>query len=100
VFVSLYDVAPDGMAKIPAIYPAHRERLNEFHRRGVLVAAGPLGKPPVAALGIFTTREAAEEFVAGDPFVMSGAVASWRIVEWDAVFLDAPPATLVNETVA
>ena len=42
MFVSLYDVAPDGMSKIPAIYPAHRERLNEFHRRGVLVAAGPL----------------------------------------------------------
>ncbi|HUR81164.1 MAG TPA: hypothetical protein VM733_10380 [Thermoanaerobaculia bacterium] len=43
---------------------------------------GPLGNPPEGALGIFTTREAAEEFVQGDPFVANGVVGKWRIVQW------------------
>jgi hypothetical protein len=37
------------------------------------------------ALGIFTTREAAEEFVAGDPFIKCGVVDSWRVREWRSV---------------
>lgn len=39
------------------------------------------------AMAIFTTREAAEEFIEGDPFVTNGLVAKWRIVEWGAAFL-------------
>jgi hypothetical protein len=35
------------------------------------------------AMGIFTTREAAEEFVRGDPFVRHGVVRSWTIKEWN-----------------
>ena len=37
------------------------------------------------ALGIFTTREAAEEFIDGDPFVQNGVVARWTIREWKEV---------------
>ena len=35
------------------------------------------------AMGIFTTREAAEEFVRGDPFVLHGVVRNWAIREWN-----------------
>ena len=38
-------------------------------------------------MAIFPTREAAEEFIAGDPFVTNGLVSSYRLVEWGAVFL-------------
>ncbi len=31
--------------------------------------AGPLGNPPEGAMAVFTTREAAEEFIKGDPVV-------------------------------
>jgi len=31
---------------------------------------------------LFTTREAAEEFVAGDQFVLNGMVARWTIPPW------------------
>ena len=34
-------------------------------------------------MSIFTTREAAEEFVRDDPFVVNGVVRSWHIREWD-----------------
>jgi uncharacterized protein YciI len=80
--VMSYELAADGMSKAMENYEAHSERLHEFHSRGVLLMAGPLGNPPEGALGIFTTREAAEEFVAADPFVTNGVVAKWRLVEW------------------
>jgi uncharacterized protein YciI len=44
--------------------------------------AGPYGSPPVGALGVFTSREAAESFVAGDPFVLNGVVGKHVIQEW------------------
>lgn len=65
-----YDVTPEGLAKAQAHYPAHVVRLQQFHSRGVLLMAGPYGNPPTGALGIFTSREAAEEFVKGDQEVL------------------------------
>ena len=81
-FVVFYELAENGMPKVMENYAAHSARLHEFHARGVLLMAGPLGNPPEGALAIFTTREAAEEFVPGDPFVLNGVVGKWRIVEW------------------
>jgi uncharacterized protein len=88
-----YEMAPNGMAKAMENFPAHRARLEAFHARGVLLGAGPLGNPPEGALGMFTTRAAAEEFVAGDPFVLNGVVSKWRLVEWHAEFTEPPPGT-------
>ena len=86
-YVSFYDVAPDALSKVMTFYPAHRARLDEFHARGELIAAGPLGTPPTGAMAIFTSRESAEAFIGGDPFVLNGLVAAWRVVEWNAAFL-------------
>jgi len=85
--VSFYEMAPGALAHLKTHYPAHRARLDEFHARGVLLSAGPLGNPPESAMGVFTTREAAEEFIKGDPFVTNGLVSSWRLVEWNAAFI-------------
>ena len=38
-------------------------------------------------MAVFTTREAAEEFIQGDPFVINGLVSKWRLVEWNAAFI-------------
>ena len=47
---------------------------------------GPFNDPPLGdAMGVFTTREAAEEFVRLDPFVISGIVGTWTIREWNEV---------------
>ena len=85
--VSFYDLAPGALGKLKEHYPAHRARLEEFHKRGILIGAGPLGNPPESAMGIFASREGAEEFIKGDPFVTNGLVAKWRVVEWTAAFL-------------
>jgi hypothetical protein len=34
---------------------------------------------------VFTTRQAAEEFVGADPFVLNGVVRDWTIREWNEV---------------
>jgi len=81
--VMFYEVAPDAMAKARIHYPAHRARLDEFHARGVLLMAGPFSNPAEGALGIFTSRAAAEEFIRGDPFVTQGVVAKWSVREWN-----------------
>lgn len=86
-FVLFYDMAPGALGQLMTHFPAHRTRLEEFHARGVLLAAGPLGNPPERAMGLFTEREAAEEFVKGDPFVTNQLVSKWRLVEWNAAFI-------------
>jgi len=61
--VMFYEVAPDGLSKAKTYYEAHRARLTEFHDRGVLLMAGPFADPAEGAMGIFTSREADEEFI-------------------------------------
>jgi uncharacterized protein len=34
-------------------------------------------------MSVFTSREAAEEFAKGDPFVVNGVVRSWEVREWN-----------------
>jgi uncharacterized protein YciI len=81
-----YAAVPDFLPLAREHGAAHRARLQEFAARGVLLLAGPLDDPPSGdALAVFTTREAAEEFVAGDPFVTGGVVARWTVRPWHEV---------------
>jgi uncharacterized protein YciI len=81
----IYESAPESRAKARDHLAAHRERLDLFCSRGTMLMAGPLLEPSGRALGIFTSREAAEEFIAGDPFIVHGVVTSWSVVEWNEV---------------
>jgi len=81
-YLMFYELSPDGMAKAKAHFPAHQSRLMEFHQNGTLLMAGPYGSPPAGAVGVFTTRAAAEAFVAGDPFILNGVVGKHGIHEW------------------
>ena len=86
-----YDLTAQGLAKAAPHYPAHIARLQEFHARGVLLMAGPYGSPPTGALGVFTSREAAEEFVRGDPFFVHGIIGQYRLEDWNEVLHVARP---------
>lgn len=65
-------------------FPAHRARYTEFMDRGVLLSLGPFTDGS-GSIAVFTTREAAEEFASGDPFVVNGVVSDWRVREWREV---------------
>jgi len=90
--VLLYTSADDVVSKAPAHFPAHSARLNEFYARGVLLGVGTFGDPQSqGSMAIFTTREAAEEFVRDDPFVLGGVVSAWEVREWNEVEFDQTP---------
>jgi uncharacterized protein YciI len=65
---------------------AHRAWWGEFRDRGTLLAIGPYSDGS-GAIGVFTSREAAEEYVEGDPFVVEGVMQTWTIREWNEVLL-------------
>jgi uncharacterized protein YciI len=85
-YAVLYEMAADATPKIREHMSAHRAWWEAFRERGSLLAIGPFSDAS-GALGVFTTREAAEEYVAADPFVTSGAVQKWTIREWNEVLL-------------
>ena len=85
-YVLRYDTVPGGLPKAMELFPLHKQRLERFHAQGSLLMVGTLGSPPVGALGVFTTREAAEEFTREDPFVLHGVVTSSGVLEWDEIY--------------
>ena len=59
-YVLFYEAANDVIAKAPALFPAHKVRLDEFHGRGALLMVGTFADPQRdGSMAIFTTREAA-----------------------------------------
>jgi uncharacterized protein YciI len=92
--VVFYESAADLAALAPVHGPAHRARWQEFSRRGDLLMIGPFANAQEdGAMAIFTSREAAKEFVRGDPFVLAGVVRKWTILDWhEALVPDAPAA--------
>jgi uncharacterized protein len=83
-FVLLYESADDVASNAPKHFSAHSQRADAFHAEGTLLMIGTFANPQdEGAMGIFTTREAAETFAAGDPFVVHGVVQSWHVREWN-----------------
>ncbi len=90
-YVLLYESADDVATKAPPVFPAHLVRIREFTGHGLL-AIGTFGNPQAqGAMGVFATREAAEEFVAGDPFLSEGVIRAYEIREWNDIL--APEQT-------
>ena len=82
-YVLFYESADDVISKAPAVYPAHVARLQEFKARGELLMVGTFADPQAdGSMAIFNTRDGAEAFATGDPFVLQGVVRSWTVKEW------------------
>jgi uncharacterized protein YciI len=87
LWVLLYESADDVYETAPVHFPAHKARLDEFRGRGDLLLVGTFGDPKAeGSMAIFRTREAAEEFVRDDPFVVHGVVRAWRLRQWNEVY--------------
>jgi uncharacterized protein len=85
-YVVFYDLADGAMPLAQQHYPAHRARLDEFHERGDLLSVGTFSDEPMGAMAVFASREAADEFMAEDPFLQNGVVGTSRVREWDEIY--------------
>jgi len=87
-YLLVYESPQDlDIEELRAHFPAHRARWAPFRDQGTLLLIGPYADHE-GALAVFTTREAAEEFAATDPFVLNGLVAKWHIHAWNEALLE------------
>jgi uncharacterized protein YciI len=86
---TLYASFEDAAAKASDLIATHVARSKELHARGTILMAGAfLNVPnePLSTMAVCATREAAEEYITGDPFVLNGMVKQWTIREWANMF--------------
>lgn len=79
----------EALSKAPHLIAEHITRSNELHEQGKLLMSGAfLDNPqePLSTMGVLATREDAEEYMQGDPFVLAGMVERWYIREWANMF--------------
>lgn len=72
----------------------HVAQSQRLHEEGKLLMSGVfLDHPgePVTSMGVLVSREDAEAYMRGDPFVAQGKVRRWYVREWANMFY-MPPA--------
>ena len=74
-----------SMDIIMSVYPRHKAVVDGFIERGEVIGIGPFTDR--GNMAIFKTREAAEEFVTQDPFILEGLVRSYTIRDWNDTML-------------
>lgn len=87
--ITLFESFAEAGGKAPDLIAAHIARSKQLHEAGTLLMAGAfLENPdePLTTMGVLTTREAAEDYMKGDPFVQNGLVKRWYIRKWANMF--------------
>lgn len=69
------------METIMAVYPRHKAVVDKYIERGEVIGIGPFSDR--GNMAIFKSREAAEQFVKEDPFILEGLVKSFAIRDWN-----------------
>ena len=82
-FVLTYTLAPDYLERRPQFRDEHLALARAAVARGELLLGGAL-EPAEEAMLLFAGEDAgvAEGFARGDPYVVNGLVARWRVREW------------------
>jgi uncharacterized protein YciI len=84
-----YRSLEEATVAAPADIAAHVARSKELHGLGTLVMAGAFfdtPDEPLRTMAVLISRQAAEEYVAGDPFFLAGMMQNWEIREWANMF--------------
>jgi len=82
--VLFYLPVSDILTRAAEHVAAHSQRLADFRSRGMLLQVGTFGEPQSqGSMSVFTSRDAAEAFIAGDPFMLNGLVERHEIRSWD-----------------
>jgi len=70
-----------SMAAVMAVYPRHKAVVDVFVARGDVIGIGPFTDKG-GNMAIFRSREAAEQFVKEDPFMLEGLIKSYDVRDW------------------
>jgi len=71
-----------SLEEIMSIYPRHKVVADKYIERGEIIGIGPFADKG-GNMAIFKTRQAAEQFVKEDPFILEGIIKSFVIKDWD-----------------
>ncbi len=98
-YILIYEMTPDYMERRGAYRNEHLKLAWDAHDRGDVVLGGAFADPADGAMLVFKgdSPEAAERFVASDPYVKNGLVAKWRVRKWTTVVGDQA-ATPIRST--
>ncbi|MGE3073206.1 MAG: YciI-like protein [Dehalococcoidia bacterium] len=88
MYILFYDYGENAIERRAPFREEHLGLASKSHAEGQMVLAGAYTDPVDGAALIFRTREAAQAFVAADPYVKSGLVTGWRVREWNVVVGD------------
>ena len=74
---------PSGvsMETVMQVYPRHKIIADKYINSGDIIGMGPF--VDMGNMAIFKTRDAAEQFVKEDPFILEGIVKSFVIRDWN-----------------
>lgn len=82
-FVTFYKPNPAAFGKAEALFPGHVAHVQAHKANGTLLSFGAFADlVNHGSMGVFTSKEAAESFIANDPFVTGGIVATHEVREW------------------
>ena len=70
------------LEEIMSIYPRHKVVADKYIDRGDIIGIGPFADKG-GNMAIFKTRQAAEQFVKEDPFILEGIIKSFVVKDWD-----------------
>ncbi len=93
-FTTKYKSMDEVIAKSPETLATHVSRSNELRKKGKLLMAGAFrneSDEPVKTMAVCYSKEDAEEYAKGDPFLLIGKIAEWHIVEWSNIFREQTP---------
>jgi uncharacterized protein YciI len=86
-----YHSLEEAKNKAGDMIASHVARSKHLHEQGKLLMSGAFldkNDEPLSTMGILTSREAAEEYVKGDPLYVNGMMSSWSIREWANMFAE------------
>lgn len=82
-FEEARSTAPDAIA-------AHIARSKVLHEKGMLLLSGAFiekSDEPLSTMAVLTSREAAQDYIQGDPFYLMNMIDLWHIREWANMFV-------------
>jgi uncharacterized protein len=88
-YVLKYASFEEARTKAPDAIAAHVKRSKKLHEDGTLLMAGAFlddTDEPLSTMAVTSSREAAEEYVRGDPFFLNGMMSEWYTREWANMF--------------